>query len=71
LMDLQQYGGRWSREVARWPWGLRFHFPLVEPDVRICRIRLSDKASHAFAHGVTLGVIPERQAVRSIRPNLA
>ena len=24
---------------------LRFHFPLIEPDVRISRIRLSDKAS--------------------------
>ena len=24
---------------------LRFHTPLVEPDVRICRIRLSDKES--------------------------
>jgi hypothetical protein len=23
---------------------LRFHLPLIEPDVRICRIRLSDKA---------------------------
>ena len=30
---------------------LRFHIPLVEPDVRFPRIRLSDKASHAFAHG--------------------
>jgi len=29
---------------------LRFHFPLIEPDVRISRIRLSEKA-HAFAHG--------------------
>ena len=26
------------------PW-LRFHVPLIEPDVRISRIRLSDKAS--------------------------
>ena len=25
---------------------LRFHLPLIEPDVRICRIRLSDKGSH-------------------------
>jgi hypothetical protein len=24
---------------------LRFHSPLIEPDVRICRIRLSDKDS--------------------------
>jgi len=28
---------------------LRFHIPLIEPDVRISRIRLSDK-THAFAH---------------------
>jgi hypothetical protein len=24
-------------------WGLRFHLPLIEPDGRISRIRLSDK----------------------------
>ena len=34
---------------------LRFHTPLIEPDVRISRIRLSDKVSwiplfHTFAH---------------------
>src|SRR5205823_12087118 len=29
---------------------LRFHTPLIEPDRRISRIRLSEKA-HAFAHG--------------------
>jgi hypothetical protein len=29
---------------------LRFHSPLIEPDWRISRIRLSDKAVHAFAH---------------------
>ncbi len=28
---------------------LRFHTPLIEPDMRISRIRLSDK-THAFAH---------------------
>ena len=27
----------------------RFHTPLIEPDVRICRIRLSEK-THAIAH---------------------
>jgi hypothetical protein len=32
-----------SALVAR-PW-LRFHTPLIEPDVRIARIRLSDKTS--------------------------
>ena len=30
---------------------LRFHIPLIKPDVRISRIRLSDKEIHAFAHG--------------------
>jgi hypothetical protein len=30
--------------VAVQPW-LRFHIPLIEPDVRIARIRLSDKSS--------------------------
>ena len=33
----------WSRDVARWREALRFHVPLIEPDVRICRIRLSEK----------------------------
>ncbi len=28
---------------------LRFHPPLIKPDVRVSRIRLSDK-DHAFAH---------------------
>jgi hypothetical protein len=31
--------------VPDYPSVLRFHSPLVEPDVRICRIRLSDKDS--------------------------
>ena len=43
---------------------LRFHIPLIEPDVRISRIRLSEKA-HAFAHG-RLTVCPGRQT----RPSL-
>ena len=29
----------------------RFHIPLIEPDVRICRIRLSEKA-HAIAEAI-------------------
>jgi hypothetical protein len=29
---------------------LRFHIALIEPDVRVCRIRLSKKA-HGVAHG--------------------
>ena len=31
--------------VPDYPSMLRFHSPLIEPDVRICRIRLSDKDS--------------------------
>ena len=37
---------------------LRFHIPLIKPDVRISRIRLSDKETHAFAHG-SLGLRTE------------
>jgi hypothetical protein len=29
----------------------RFHTPLIEPDVRICRIRLSEK-THAIANAI-------------------
>ena len=29
----------------------RFHLPLIEPDVRICRIRLSDKDSGCRPQG--------------------
>jgi hypothetical protein len=29
--------------VARWREALRFHVPLIEPDGRISRIRLSEK----------------------------
>jgi hypothetical protein len=29
----------------------RFHTPLIEPDVRICRIRLSEK-THAIAEAI-------------------
>ena len=32
------------------PTMLRFHIPLIEPDRRISRIRLSEKA-HGVAHG--------------------
>ena len=32
-----------SREAARLQVRLRFGFPLIEPDVRISRIRLSDQ----------------------------
>jgi hypothetical protein len=30
---------------------LRFQIPLIKPDVRMSRIRLSDKVVYAFAHG--------------------
>ena len=30
------------------PW-LRFHIPLIEPDMQISRIRLSDKTSRLYA----------------------
>ena len=33
---------------------LRFHIPLIKPDVRISRIRLSDKESRGRSREVTL-----------------
>ena len=45
---------------------LRFHFPLIEPDVRFSRIRLSDEVIHAFAHG-ELQVRPRRWMSPSLR----
>jgi hypothetical protein len=42
-----------ASRVEKWRGGtsvLRFHFPLIEPDVRISRIRLSDWSVHAEAH---------------------
>ncbi len=33
---------------------LRFHIPLIKPDVRISRIRLSDKDSRVRSREVTL-----------------
>jgi hypothetical protein len=35
---------------------LRFHIPLIEPDVRICRIRLSEK-THAIAVAITCDAV--------------
>ena len=32
----------------------RFHLPLIKPDVRVSRIRLSDKVSRVRAREVTL-----------------
>src|SRR5580658_5514510 len=34
----------------------RFHTPLIEPDVRICRIRLSEK-THAIAVAITCDAV--------------
>ena len=34
----------WDGLLVVQPW-LRFHIPLIEPDVQISRIRLSDKTS--------------------------
>ena len=41
--------------VGASPAGLcfRLHTPLIEPDVRICRIRLSEK-THAIANAISL-----------------
>ena len=38
------------------PW-LRFHIPLIEPDRRISRIRLSDKTSRPFACNTNLQLL--------------
>ena len=35
---------------------LRFHIPLIEPDVRICRIRLSEK-THAIAVAIACDAV--------------
>ena len=40
-----------SRCGAVVPVAFRFHIPLVEPDVRISRIRLSFRVDHVVAHG--------------------
>jgi len=39
--------------VERWRGesGSRFHIPLIKPDVRVSRVRLSDTVIHAFAPG--------------------
>jgi hypothetical protein len=34
----------------------RFHTPLIEPDVRICRIRLSEK-THAIAKAIACDAV--------------
>ena len=45
----------------------RFHRPLIEPDVRICRIRLSDKDARVRSRGLS-GRAPEpQQAQRRVQ----
>ena len=43
---------------------LRFHVPLIEPDVRISRIRLSDKNPKLAAHGLPASFVASRGVVR-------
>jgi hypothetical protein len=38
------------------PFMVRFHTPLIEPDVRICRIRLSEK-THAITEAITCDAV--------------
>jgi hypothetical protein len=40
---------------------LRFHIPLIEPDVRICRIRLSDGFSRPAYEPTTLPQQPPQR----------
>ena len=55
---------RWSLSVADpssvgaslAPPCFRFHTPLIEPDVRICRIRLSEK-THAIAEAIACDAV--------------
>ena len=54
---------RWSLSVADsfvgrclTPPCFRFHTPLIEPDVRICRIRLSEK-THAIAEAIACDAV--------------
>ena len=41
---------------------LRFHIPLIKPDVQISRIRLSDKESRGRSRKVTLDPTESDQA---------
>ncbi len=42
--------------ASRAPPCFRFHTPLIEPDVRICRIRLSEK-THAIAEAIACDAV--------------
>jgi hypothetical protein len=45
---------------------LRFHLPLIEPDVRISRIRLSDKRSYLRPRKVAGAQFQSRETQRVI-----
>jgi hypothetical protein len=46
---------------------LRFHLPLIEPDMRICRIRLSDKASCGRSRRLRERALEPQQAQRRVQ----
>jgi hypothetical protein len=45
---------------------LRFHTPLIEPDVRICRIRLSEK-THTIAVAIACDAVRVNQTLGQFR----
>ena len=45
-----------SAGASLFPPCFRFHTPLIEPDVRICRIRLSEK-THAIAIAIACDAV--------------
>ena len=45
-----------SAGASLFPPCFRFYIPLIEPDVRICRIRLSEKA-HAIAIAIACDAV--------------
>ena len=45
----------------------RFHLPLIEPDVRICRIRLSDKDTRWRSRGLNGTALEPQQAQRLVQ----
>ncbi len=49
--------------VPEYPTMLRFHSPLIEPDVRISRIRLSDKVSGVRTRALTTAAFELDQPV--------
>ena len=45
----------------------RFHLPLIEPDVRICRIRLSDKDACGRSRERVKGALEPQQTQRLVQ----